>query len=471
MQEKEKRPNPHLQRERELKGWSQRTLAERLDTTEQVVNRWESGHHKPNRHFQTHLCQLFGKRADELGFMGEPQKTTEEESRTDTERASIPEQPSPSPLKQSNEIQEMLLSLPQFTFQDRSTSISEPGGIDLDTLRRDLLQQMLSFVGAVAISPTFIANRDGLNRLSYDPVQLFSIDETTPETLESFATLTEICRQLSEGSELKTTERILWSYLPRVESIAKLSFKDQRKAADIVSQSYLLAASLAGHHNNLQARHQLSEQALLYGKLAQDRNLQIAALRQLSITFDYLECPDKVLQIYQQTFPYINEISPLLRACIYAGVSGAYAQLKQKQEALRFIDLAYEHFPTHPEHEPSFLHIICRYSTLIFFDGLNHLDLGQSHEAEKVLARIDGLQPKIQIPERVRIELLNYQIEVFTVLKYMEQACTYLEAAAKASLVVGSERRFQESFALFQQMQNVWPNETQVQELRDLFVR
>ncbi len=72
MQEKEKRPNTHLRRERELKGWSQRTLAERLGTTEHVVNRWESGLHKPNRHFQTQLCQLFGKRADELGFMDKP---------------------------------------------------------------------------------------------------------------------------------------------------------------------------------------------------------------------------------------------------------------------------------------------------------------------------------------------------------------------------------------------------------------
>src|SRR5713226_396359 len=65
----EKRANKHLRRERELRGWSQRRLAELVDTTEQVVNRWESGHHKPNRYFQTQLCQLFGKSAEELGFM------------------------------------------------------------------------------------------------------------------------------------------------------------------------------------------------------------------------------------------------------------------------------------------------------------------------------------------------------------------------------------------------------------------
>ena len=69
----EKRPNQKLRRERELRGWSQQTVAERVGTTEQMVCRWEKGEHKPNRHFQTQLCQLFGKNAEELGFMNETQ--------------------------------------------------------------------------------------------------------------------------------------------------------------------------------------------------------------------------------------------------------------------------------------------------------------------------------------------------------------------------------------------------------------
>jgi DNA-binding SARP family transcriptional activator len=316
-----------------------------------------------------------------------------------------------------------------------------------------------------ALVPSTISQLD-----TFDSAQPLCIDETTPEALVHFAALTNACRYLSEGNELQVAERTLWAYLPRVETIAKLSFEDQRTAADIASQGYLLAASLAGHHNDLQARHRYSEQALLYGKLAEDRNLQIAALRQLSITFDYLERPDKVLLIYQQAFPYLGEVSPLLRACVYAGVSGAYAQLKQKPKALHYMKLAYEHFPTHPEHEPGFLHTICRYSTLVFFDGLNHLTLGQPHEAEKVLAQIDGCNPSIQIPERVRIEALNYQIEVFIALNAIKQACTYLETAVQAALAIGSKRRLQESFSLFQQMKEIWPNESRVQELTDLFV-
>lgn len=111
----------------------------------------------------------------------------------------------------------------------------------------------------------------------------------------------------------------------------------------------------------------------------------------------------------------------------------------------------------------------CSYSTLVSWQALNYLELGRPHEAEKTFSQIDGLQPKRPIPERVRIELLNYQAETFTVLRNMEQACIYLEAAVKASGAIGSERRLQESSVVFQQIRNVWPNEQKVRDLGNLF--
>lgn len=74
----EKKPNIYLRRERELKGWSQQRLAEEVGTNEQAVSRWENGSHKPNRHFQTRLCELFGKTALELGCIEGERITTEE---------------------------------------------------------------------------------------------------------------------------------------------------------------------------------------------------------------------------------------------------------------------------------------------------------------------------------------------------------------------------------------------------------
>ena len=101
MKEREKHPNSLLKRERELRGWSQQKVAERLGTSEQVVNRWENGQHKPNRYFQTQLCELFGKSAEELGFMNkqtvarveeETQKQHVIQNSEQLERSSYPSQ-------------------------------------------------------------------------------------------------------------------------------------------------------------------------------------------------------------------------------------------------------------------------------------------------------------------------------------------------------------------------------------------
>jgi transcriptional regulator with XRE-family HTH domain len=428
--EEKRRPNERLRYERELRGWSQRTVAERVGTAEQVVNRWESGRHKPNRYFQTQLCELFGKSAKELGFMPAEQEV--------------------SPLP-SGRVKDQERESNQTV--DRREAVKHIGSLGLTSFT----------MPNALLSAQLLEQHPDLPNLS-------SLKEATPEVLHHFTALTETCRHLSEGDELQLAEHILWSYLPRVEAIATLSFEQQYLAAAIASQGYLLAASLAGHRNNLLERLRYSEQALLYAKLAQDRNLQVVALRQAIICFDYMGYPEQVLHLSQRTFPLLNDVSPLLRACLYAGISGAYAQLKQQQQAERFIDLAYEYFPEKPENEPGYLHTICRYSTLIFFDGLNYLNLGLPREAEKILARIDGLHPKMQIPARVRVELLNYQIEVFTALQDMEQACTYLETAAQAALVIGSERHLQDSSSLFQRMKVTWPNERKVQQLEDLFV-
>jgi len=398
---------------RKSMGWTQEELAQQWSYSFETISAWERGKRTPSNTEIPRLAKLLEVDSDTLAEA----ILLAKESR----RRSIPETPHPSPSQ---------------------------------SMKLDNLLPALSQGGAGA-----------------DLAELLFTNEITSETLEHFATLTEICRRLSEGNELKTAERILWTYLPRIEAIAKLSLKDQRTAAVITSQGYLLAASLAGQRNNLQTRQYFSEQALLYGKLAQDRNLQIVALRQIAITFDCLEFPEKTLQMYQQALPYLEEISPLLRACVYSGISGTYAQLKQKQEASRFLGMAYEHFPKSLENEPSFLFVNSGYYTLILCDGLTHLDFDEPYEAKEVLARIDGLQPKIQMPERIRIDLLNCQVEVFMALRDMEQARIYLEAAVKATMAIGSERRFQEALTIFRQMQQIWPYESQIRRLGDLFTR
>ncbi|HEU5382253.1 MAG TPA: BTAD domain-containing putative transcriptional regulator [Ktedonobacteraceae bacterium] len=320
---------------------------------------------------------------------------------------------------------------------------------DTDIVRRQLLQNFLGIASVSLFS-------GGTLQISMDMLPLF-------------ATLTDTCRQLSEGNELTTAEHILWSYLPKIELLARIAAHDQKSAANIASQGYLLAASLVGHRNDLLGRLNYSEQALRYGELAGDLNLQVVAIRQIAISFDCMARSDKVLETYQQMLPSLNNdnISPLLRACIYADISGAHASLLHEHEASHFLDLAYESFPEKLENEPPYLATICRYSSLVFWEGVNHLSLHHPKSAEQALCRM--LQPETQSPERNRVEALNYRVEALIELRDLEQTCACLEAAVKGAIAVGSTRRYQQGYDQFQHMQQLWRHEKQVQRLTDLF--
>jgi tetratricopeptide (TPR) repeat protein/DNA-binding XRE family transcriptional regulator len=67
--DKPKKPNKKLQHERELHGWSQARVAEKLGTTVKRVSMWECGDSVPDRYYQEKFCDLFGKNAEELGLI------------------------------------------------------------------------------------------------------------------------------------------------------------------------------------------------------------------------------------------------------------------------------------------------------------------------------------------------------------------------------------------------------------------
>lgn len=328
--------------------------------------------------------------------------------------------------------------------------------------RREATKAIGKIVGA-----TLLAAAQPLEQLA-TLLQPITID---PQTLEHFARLTEICWKLSNGSELETTASILGSYLPKVIQFAQHDSSYQRVAAGIASQGLLLSASLASHKDDLNGRQSYSEQALHFGQIAQDENLQATALKQLAIAYDYKQRPGKALQTYQQSVPLLDKVSPLIRAGICIRMAGAYAECGQEQEALHFLNLAHDSFPDTPESDPGYLYADSGLYSLLLWDGLIQLDLDKPKEAEKAFAKVDGLSPKIDVPERVRIEFLTYQATTYLVLRELEQSCAYLEAAVKASLALGSERRYSEAFDAYQQMRRVWMHEPPVKALGDLFVK
>jgi uncharacterized membrane protein/transcriptional regulator with XRE-family HTH domain len=62
-----------LKYERMQRGWSQARVAELVGTDAGNVSRWERGRSSPSPYFRERLCQLYEKRAQELGLVTEEQ--------------------------------------------------------------------------------------------------------------------------------------------------------------------------------------------------------------------------------------------------------------------------------------------------------------------------------------------------------------------------------------------------------------
>lgn len=62
-------PNLLLKEERELRGWSQRYVADAIGADRYYLSRWEHGTASPSPYYRQKLCELFGKNARELGMI------------------------------------------------------------------------------------------------------------------------------------------------------------------------------------------------------------------------------------------------------------------------------------------------------------------------------------------------------------------------------------------------------------------
>ncbi|HET8843355.1 MAG TPA: hypothetical protein VFN35_17965 [Ktedonobacteraceae bacterium] len=65
--------------------------------------------------------------------------------------------------------------------------------------------------------------------------------------------------------------------------------------------------------------------------------------------------------------------------------------------------------------------------------------------------------------------MLIHQTLAAAKLNDLEQATTYLEAAATGAVELGSKLRFSEARKAYYALEFLWPNETKVAELRPLF--
>lgn len=333
--------------------------------------------------------------------------------------------------------------------------------------RRVLLQQLLGLLSLTL--PTFPSDRslspEAGERLSRALTEPAAIDDAT---IVHYEQLTSLCWRLSDEDGLGLIEQILPEHVPQVTQLATQKGKYQARLASIAAQSYLLGYVLALHKEDFQQALACCQQARLYGQLSGDPNLETVALLRQGNVYLYLRSPWKTLTSYQEALPQIATVSPLVRTRMYAVMAEIQGKLGQEEDVRASMGAAYASFPTSMKDDPAAQYIHFSKSGLYLHEGLAFLNLHQGQLAARALEQVDGLQPKLPISERSRIDILIQQSWAASQVRDLDQFSVYLDAAVTSARKLSSDLMLSEAWDCYNR-QGYWAGEPKFKRLGDLF--
>jgi tetratricopeptide (TPR) repeat protein len=330
-------------------------------------------------------------------------------------------------------------------------------------LRRQFLQQIFNLAGNV-FSLSVLPQITGMH--SY-PIESNNNHEFIAQCEANIA----VCWRLMRGDEILVAQAVLINWLPVLDALIKSSPRNLKKLAHLAAQGYIIAGLVAVLQQNYAGAEWSCKQSVEYSSLAKDHNLHVAALKHLATKYHSAKYYLLTLQTYQEALPCIDQASPLLRSRIYLGLALSHAKCKQEQEAHHYLDLAHNNFPESPERDPSFLYADCGLSSLNHYGGLIALEFNQPKKAWETFAEVKKLKSTTVVPERTIIEIINCQAEAAVARKELELASEHVQAGIAGALRLQSEKRFHDTYIVYQHMRTVWPYERKVKLLEGLFHR
>ena len=431
--------NEKLVAAREDRGWSQAVAAEKIGVSRVAYARWEEQGLIPRLWAINRAREAFNMSAEQLGFRKYPSST----ANTGVLSASP--------------------SLAILSGEQLAAVSSLLGGSmkHFDPSKRATLEQLGKIVGATAGTALFSPLQSLLqvgNLLHHE------------EMLAISATNIPILWRLYFDGHLSEVEHVLPDYFLPLSALAEQPSLYQKQAASLASKVHQLACMITLQPQDYSSALIHADQAIQYARVAEDPDLQVASLIRKALVYFYLKRPSQRLWAYQEAMQYGRSISPLLQGRLYMGLAETHSDLSRfdathQKEALQFLDRMHEAFPDKPKEDPNFA--FTHFKLPQGYEGLVYLNLNQPGKAWNILEQMDKNTPTTVVPDRV--ELTVRQAKVAVALGNLELGKTYLESAVTSSKALGSKLRYQESFDLYQHMQETWPAEQRVRELAELF--
>jgi tetratricopeptide (TPR) repeat protein len=323
-------------------------------------------------------------------------------------------------------------------------------------------------------------NGEGLSRkkavalLVSTPSAIFGLIQDTnelllyaDEILSLSAANLALCWQLYYEGGFAELNRVLSGYTTQLSALAQKPARQQKLAANLASQAHQLGYLLALQRQDFGTSLKHTQEALRYGQIADDPNLQAAALGRKAYVYFALHRNRQRLLAYQEALSSCATCSPLLKGYLYAGLAETHASQGNEAMAQESLKRAQKSYPDRPEEDPVYSYTHFRWPTFYNFAGQVHLHLNHPKEAWEAFSTVDRLVPANEEPYRV--ELTVYKAATALALQDLEQSCALLAEAVKAARELGSALRYDEAYLIYERMQEQWGQEPRVKALAELF--
>lgn len=468
MDESSKKKNALLLSARKSKFWTQEVASEKIGVEVSTYCRWESGEMQPSPTSLGRLCEAFGLPPAALGYRHLVQVPQEQQENA-RPRAVLA---LPELLSGQIDLAEMGMLAFALAYHQYGWTSQE-----LHTHMEEARKRIEAMLGQNADHEE-LTRRQAITLLSGLPIALLGLtfkDSNLPvfgeELLPLCATSIPACWELYFDGGVAEVERLLPVYRAKLSVLARnLSAPYHKQAANFASQVYQLSSMVARLQESYGQALDYCKDAWVYAQLAEDPSLQVATLIQRALIYFYRNQPAYELKAYEEALPLLKDVTPLLQGRVYTGLAEVYALRGNEQEALRYMGLAHEHYPAHPEQDPAFPYgRHTHFALYVRGEGLVYLNLKKPKDALKSFTYVENniLKQKAMIVPRV--ELSFHQAAAQVALGDLQQSCVHLEHVAISAKDLGLRLWFNRAFDVYQHLPEKWYSEMAVKELEAHF--